>query len=214
MAIATRQDIFNAHTKIKTSRLYKISRTVSRLTGISVQRNKAIVGANAFAHEAGVHQDGFLKQRKTYEIMRPQDVGIADAELVLGKHSGRHAFRHRLKELGIRLNKEELDVAYIKFISLADKKKEIYDDDLLMLVTEEGEDYAPVFIMDYMHVSTGTDAVPTATVRLRKNKLLLQDAACGDGPVDAVLNTIDRITEIQGNLVDFSLQAFEQALKL
>ena len=207
MALRTRADIFGVTTAIRTNRLYQLSRMVSRLTGLAVQRNKAVVGANAFAHEAGVHQDGMLKERSTYEIMRPEDVGIARTELVLGKHSGRHAFGHRLAELGVKLSERELESAYAKFLDLADKKKEVYDDDLMMLAREEGEDYAPAYILDYMHVSTGTGTVPTATVRLKRGKDLLQDAACGDGPVDAVLKTMDRMTRIQGRLLDFSLQA-------
>jgi 2-isopropylmalate synthase len=207
MALHTRADIVPATTKIKTRELFKISRTVSRLTGMSVQRNKAIVGANAFAHEAGVHQDGMLKERTTYEIMKPEDIGLDAADIVLGKHSGRHAFRHKLGELGIQLTKDELEKAYARFLKLADKKKEVYDDDLLMLVREETEDYTRAYVLDYMHVSTGTDTVPTATVRLVKDKKVIQDAACGDGPVDAVLQTIDRMTKIKGKLLDFSLQA-------
>ena len=207
MALRTRPDVFDVRTDIVTPQLHKASRMVSRLTGISVQRNKAIVGANAFAHEAGVHQDGMLKERTTYEIMKPEDVGIESTALVLGKHSGRHAFSHRLKELGIEVGKPELDDAYNRFLELADKKKEVYDDDLLMLVSGQIDDYAKVYLLDYMHVSTGTDTIPTATVRLKKGKDIIQDAACGDGPVDAVLKTIDRITAIQGRLLDFSLQA-------
>ncbi len=208
MALQTRKDLFGElHTGIKTNRLYKVSRLVSQLTGISVQRNKAIVGANAFAHESGVHQDGMLKERSTYEIMRPQDVGIDATELVLGKHSGRHAFKHHLTEMGLSLSEDELERAYERFIALADKKKQIYDDDLLMIAREEMIDAVAVYLLDKLHVSTGTDTVPTATVRITKGDETFQDAACGDGPIDAALKTIDRITGIQGKLVDFSLQA-------
>ena len=207
MALRTRSDQFGElKTGIKTDRIYKMSRLVSRLTGMSVQRNKAIVGANAFAHEAGVHQDGMLKERSTYEIMKPEDIGIAGTDLVLGKHSGRHAFRHHLTKLGITLSEEELQHAYEQFIELADKKKYVYDDDLLMIAQEQMTE-SRVFMIDYLHVSTGTDTVPTATVRLKKGTQVIQDAACGDGPVDAALKTIDRITGIQGKLLDFSLQA-------
>jgi 2-isopropylmalate synthase len=207
MTIATRRERLGLSTGIKTRYLQKTSRMVSRLTGLAVQRNKAIVGANAFAHEAGVHQDGMLKDRSTYEIMRPSDVGIQGAELVLGKHSGRHAFRHRLAELGIQLTPPELERAYASFLELADKKKAVYDDDLLMLVRDDMDDQRQSFVLDYLHVSTGTGTVPTATVRLLKGKDLLREAACGDGPVDAALKTIDRMTGIQGRLLDFSLQA-------
>jgi len=208
MTLRTRSDLFDGiDTGIKATELSKTSRMVSQLTGLAVQRNKAIVGANAFAHESGVHQDGMLKERTTYEIMRPQDVGIEGTELVLGKHSGRHAFRHRLTQLGVKLEREELERVYVKFLELADKKKEVYDDDLLMLAREEREDMAQVYLLDYMHVTTGTDTVPTSTVRLKKGDQVLQDAACGDGPVDAVLKTIDRMTQMQGKLLDYSLQA-------
>ena len=207
MTIATRRERLGLTTGIRTKHLHKTSRMVSRLTGLAVQRNKAIVGANAFAHEAGVHQDGMLKDRTTYEIMRPSDVGIQGAELVLGKHSGRHAFRHRLGELGIRLTARELERAYASFLELADKKKAVYDDDLLMLMRDDMDDQRQAFVLDYLHVSTGTGTVPTATVRLKKGKELLRDAACGDGPVDAALKTIDRMTGMQGRLLDFSLQA-------
>ena len=208
MALRTRPDEFDhVTTGIKTENLYRVSRLVSQLTGISVQRNKAIVGANAFAHEAGVHQDGMLKERSTYEIMRPEDVGLAGTELVLGKHSGRHAFSHTLQRMGITLNAKEVERAYKRFIDLADKKKHIYDDDLIMIAREELVDASHVYILDYLHVSTGSDTVPTATVRIRKGDEIIQDAACGDGPVDAALKTIDRITGIQGRLLDYSLQA-------
>jgi len=208
MALRTRADVFGGlQTGVDTRQLCKVSRLVSRLTGMPVQRNKAIVGANAFAHEAGVHQDGILKERRTYEIMRPEDVGIAGTELVLGKHSGRHAFTHQLQRLGILLKPEEVERAYQRFTELADKKKFVYDDDLLMIAREELADTGEVFLLDYLHVSTGTGTVPTATVRLRKGERLMQDAACGDGPVDAALKTIDRLTGLQGKLLDFSLQA-------
>ena len=208
MALKTRRDLFNGpFTNINSEWLYKASRLVSQLTGMTVQRNKAIVGANAFAHESGVHQDGMLKERSTYEIMRPQDVGIEATELVLGKHSGRHAFRHHLTEMGIILNDVELERCYDRFIALADKKKQIYDEDLLMIAREEMKDATDVYLLDKLHVSTGTDTVPTATVRISKGDETFQDAACGDGPIDAALKTIDRITGIHGKLIDFSLRA-------
>jgi 2-isopropylmalate synthase len=172
-----------------------------------VQRNKAIVGANAFAHESGVHQDGILKKRSTYEIMSPQDIGIESTELVLGKHSGRHAFRHEMHRLGVQLTDAELEQAYNRFIALADKKKNVYDDDLMLIARELMTAAPPVFMLDYLHVATGTSTVPTATVRLRRGAETIQDAACGDGPVDATLKTIDRIAGVRGRLLDFSIQA-------
>ena len=207
MAIRTRQDALGVWTGINAKELFRASRMVSQLTGMVVQRNKAIVGANAFAHEAGIHQDGILKERTTYEIMHPQDVGISGTELVLGKHSGRHAFRSHIEKMGFKLTKKELEGAYASFIDLADKKKSIYDDDLVSIVQDQMSEIAPVYTLDYLHVSTGTDAVPTATVRLKKGDDVIEDAACGDGPVDATLRTIDRISKIQGRVLDFSLQA-------
>ncbi len=208
MALRTRADHFGGLvTRIRTERLVRTSHLVSRLTGMAVQRNKAIVGANAFAHESGVHQDGVLKARATYEIIRPQDVGIEGTQLVLGKHSGRHAFRHHLSRLGIRLSPQELEKAYRRFIDLADRKKFIYDDDLIALAQEQLAEPSALFQLDYFHVSTGTGGIPTATVRLRRGKEVRQDAACGDGPVDATLKSIDRMAGVRGKLLDFSVQA-------
>jgi 2-isopropylmalate synthase len=207
MTLRTRADVFGLTTGIDTRQLFNVSRLVSRLTGIAVQRNKAIVGANAFAHEAGVHQDGILKERTTYEIMRPEDIGIQGTELVLGKHSGRHAFRHHLEKMGISLTDEEVERAYGRFIELADKKKNVYDDDLIAIAREEMVDFSGAYMLDYLHVSAGTGIVPTATVRLRKADEVIQDAGCGDGPVDAALRTIDRISGVKGRLLEFSLQA-------
>lgn len=208
MAIKTRSDLFaNVETGIKTDRLYKVSRLVSQITGMNVQRNKAIVGANAFAHESGVHQDGMLKERRTYEIMKPQDIGLDGTELVLGKHSGRHAFRHQLARLGVNLGQEQLEDAYNRFKELADKKKHIYDDDLLMIARHDDSQTASAFVLDYLHVSTGTNAIPTATVRLKKGRDAMQSAAYGDGPIDAALKAIDKLTGVRGKLTDFALQA-------
>ena len=210
MALHTRKDAFpGLHTKIHTPEIFRTSRLVSQLTGLHVQRNKAIVGANAFAHESGIHQDGMIKERSTYEIMNPEDVGLTTGtELVMGKHSGRHAFREHMNKLGFKLTGEKLEQAYNAFIALADKKKHVYDDDLLAIMQENIQQSAPnAYRLNYIHVSTGNVTVPTATVRLEKDGDVLEDAACGDGPVDAALKTIDRITQIHGKLVDFALQA-------
>ena len=207
MAIRTRQDSFKVNTQVNTREIHRISRMVSRLTGMIVQRNKAIVGANAFAHESGVHQDGILKERTTYEIMRPEDIGIEGSDLVLGKHSGRHAFRDKLSKMGMKLTDAEIENAYHRFIELADKKKNIYDDDLISIARDQMEVVENVYQLDYLHVSAGTGTVPTATMRLKRGTEIFQDAGCGDGPVDAALKTIDRITKIKGKLLDFSLQA-------
>lgn len=208
MAIKTRQDIWSGlSTGINTKEIFRSSRLVSQLTGLHVQRNKAIVGANAFAHESGIHQDGMLKERSTYEIMNPEDVGISGTELVLGKHSGRHAFRAHMDELGFALEGEDLQSAYDAFIALADKKKHIYDDDLVAIMQEQMDTESQAYMLECIHVSTGSSTVPTATVRLQQQGERKEDAACGDGPVEAALRTIDRITGIQAKLLDFSLQA-------
>lgn len=208
MAIKTRKDIFkNISSNIDTTRLHKTSKLVSQLTGISVQRNKAIVGANAFAHESGIHQDGMLKERSTYEIMRPEDIGLDSTELVLGKHSGRHAFSHHLGNMGVRLSGKELDKAYESFKILADKKKYIYDDDLMMLAREGMKENSDAFTLDYFHVSTGSGTIPTATVRLKHGDETLEGASCGDGPVDATLKAIEKLTNANGKLLDYSIQA-------
>ena len=207
MAIHTRKDALGVWTGIQTREIYRTSRLVSQLTGMVVQRNKAVVGANAFAHEAGIHQDGILKHRSTYEIMNAEDIGIPGSELVLGKHSGRHGLAARLQSMGYSLIPEELEAIYTRFVELADKKKNIYDDDLVILLQDQSAEGPQVFSLEYLHVSTGTATVPTATVRLKKGGRLLQDSACGHGPIDATFKTIDRISGTTGKLLDFSLQA-------
>ncbi len=211
MAIRTRSDVFNnIGTAINTRELYRTSRLVSQLTGMVVQRNKAIVGANAFAHESGIHQDGVLKERTTYEIMRPEDVGISGTDLVMGKHSGRRGLRHKVSELGFQLDDAQLEKAYNDFVALADKKKHIYDDDIVAIIQNQMQAGSEVYTLEYLQVSAGKGPVPTATVRLKRNAEVFQDAACGDGPVDAALRTIDRITGVHGRLLDYSLQAVTQ----
>jgi len=208
MGIKTRADAYNGvWTGINTKELYRASRLVSQMTGMVVQRNKAIVGANAFAHESGIHQDGILKERTTYEIMKPEDVGLTGTELVLGKHSGRHALFTHLARMGFVVKDDEKEVVYDKFKELADKKKFIYDDDLIAIMREQIAQAPAIFTLDYLQVSTGTSTVPTATVRLKKEGKVFQDSACGDGPVDATLKTIDRITGVPGDLRDYSIQA-------
>ncbi len=206
MALKVRKDFWKVTTGIDTRRIFKTSRLVSHLTGIPVQPNKAIVGENAFAHEAGIHQDGVLKERTTYEIMRPRDVGVPKSLLVLGKHSGRHAFQDKLKALGYQLTEEELERSFEKFKTLADKKKHVFDDDLEALVDEQITRPPEVFALEYLHVSSGTGTVPTATVRLKKGKEIFQDASCGDGPVDAACRAVDRITGIEGEMLKYELR--------
>lgn len=207
MAVRTRRDLYRVHAALDTRQIWKTSRLVSRLTGIAVQPNKAVVGDNAFAHEAGIHQDGILKKRLTYEIMTPESVGWRGTSMVMGKHSGRHAFKERLKQLGHTLTPPELEKAFHRFKELADKKKTIFDDDLEAIIEDEISAIPEEFKLDYVSISSGTTTLPTATIRLIHGDKLLQDAACGDGPVDAALKTIRRITGLTGMLADYALRA-------
>ncbi|NMB25344.1 MAG: 2-isopropylmalate synthase [Firmicutes bacterium] len=207
MALATRQDTYGLHTEIVTEHIYRTSHLVSALTGVPVQPNKAIVGNNAFAHESGIHQDGFLKARSTYEIMTPQSIGLHQSRLVLGKHSGRHAFREKLKELGYNLSEQDTEQAFQRFIALADKKKEVSDRDLDALLKEELVAIPESFTLDYIHISSGNQTVPTATVRLTRGERGIAEAACGSGPVDAVYRAIDRASGIPVQLESYALQA-------
>lgn len=210
MALVTRHDRYPYQTGIVTEQIYRTSRLVSQLTGIPVQPNKAIVGENAFAHEAGIHQDGILKERRTYEIMRPETVGQPQSRLVLGKHSGRHGLRHRLDELGYQVADEELERIYQLFLTLADRKKHVTDKDLVALVEQQAAAGVPEHLaLEYFHVASGTGSVPTATVRLRVSAggQAVQEAACGDGPVDALYRAIERASGTQVELESYQLQA-------
>ncbi|MGH7739269.1 MAG: alpha-isopropylmalate synthase regulatory domain-containing protein, partial [bacterium] len=195
---------------VKTTEIYKTSRLVSSLTGFILQPNKAIVGNNAFAHESGIHQDGMLKYRQTYEIMTPQEIGVPESRLVLGKHSGRHAFSKRLEDLGYSLGAEALDALFVKFKDLADKKKSVYDEDIEALIEEKLEKAADHYQLTYLHTSAGSTTLPTATLKVKKAGTETQEAATGDGPVDAVFNAIDRATGFKGKLENYSLKALTQ----
>ena len=211
MALKVRHDHFcGPWTRVDTRQIYRVSHLVQRITNLKVQRNKAIVGANAFAHEAGIHQDGYLKHKATYEIIRPEDVGVPTARLVLGKHSGRAAVAERARALGYRLSAAELDRAYAEMIDLADKKKEIFDADLEAIVHGVRGEVPERFKMERFHVSSGTDLTPTATVCLRVEGERREDAATGDGPVAALVNAIDRLTGMPGKLIDYQLSAVTQ----
>ncbi len=207
MALRTRRDLFGIDTQVRTQEIFRTSKLLSHITGVHVQPNKAIVGENAFAHEAGIHQDGVLKEKLTYEIMRPEDIGRASNKLVMGKHSGRHALAARLKDLGLDLGGPDLDKAFKKFKELADKKKEVYDEDLIAIVQDERIQIPETHTLEYLHVISGTGVIPSATVRLRKEGQVFQDSGVGDGPVDAVLNAIDAITGLKGRLQDYQLRA-------
>ncbi len=208
MGLKVRKDLFKVQTGVDTTEIYKSSRLVSKLTGFLVQPNKAVVGSNAFAHESGIHQHGVLMHRKTYEIMHPKEIGWGESKLVLGKHSGRHAFVERLKGLGFRLNDQQMEEAFERFKVLADRKKEVFDDDLSALVEDQISEAVKRFSLVYLHVTSGTGVVPTATVRLKNPEgKTLQGAASGDGPVDACYNVIDRLVGFKGKLTDYIIQS-------
>lgn len=207
MAIRTRSETLNVHTNINTEEIYKSSKMLVSLTGMHIQRNKAIVGENAFAHEAGIHQDGMLKNSITYEIMTPQSVGIKHSTLVLGKHSGRHALKQRYAELGYTLTDKELEKAYVVFTKIADEKKQIFDDDLVAILQDELSNLEETYTLETLQVTSGLNIVPTATVGLKKGDEFFQDSATGDGPVDASYRAIERITGIGVDLLDYSIKS-------
>ncbi|MGK7345236.1 MAG: 2-isopropylmalate synthase [Candidatus Nitrospinota bacterium M3_3B_026] len=207
MAIRTRKDLFRAGTQVNTREIFKTSRQLVAITGVPIQPNKAIVGENAFAHESGIHQDGVLKERTTYEIMTPASIGLKKSRIVLGKHSGRHAFRKRLEELGYKLKADAIDHAFEKFKELADKKKEIFDEDLEAIVGEEMASVKRIYELSHIQTSSGTNVIPTATVTLKKGKKTVTDSAIGDGPVDAAYKAIERITGIQGRLLSYNIRS-------
>lgn len=209
MAIRTRNDYFQLETGINTKLLHPISRKLSHITGMQVQRNKAIVGQNAFAHEAGIHQDGMLKERSTYEIMRPEDVGIPRTELVLGKHSGRHALRQRIQDLGYHLDEAQFQRVFESFKQLADRKKVIYDADIEALAENQlHAGAAALWTLEAFTCNAGTGTLPSAAVCLwHKDGTLVRDAAVGTGPVDALFKTIERITGIEVKLTDYRIRS-------
>jgi len=207
MALKTRSDLFGLNTGINSSEIYRSSQLVSRVTGVYVQPNKAIVGKNAFAHEAGIHQHGVLSNPLTYEIMTPDSVGVPSSKLVLGKHSGRHALQERLESLGFELDNDTLNRVFEKFKKLADRKKEVFDEDIVILAEEEVMAIPKAFELDYIHTSAGNKVLPTATVCLRRGDELFKDSAIGDGPVEASYNAIDRITGVPGKLLSYQIRA-------
>jgi len=208
MALCTRHDYYKLATRIETTKIYPASRMVSTLTGLVVQRHKAVVGENAFAHEAGIHQDGMLKYRETYEIMDPATVGIPQSSLVLGKHSGRHAFRDRVVQLGYTVPDDQLGAAFAKFKALADKKKEVFDEDIEALIDEQLELSQAVWELAGLQVTAGSNTIPTATVTLRESGgQTIQDASVGDGPVDAIYSAIQRLTGVKCALADYRIRA-------
>ncbi|MDQ4075889.1 MAG: 2-isopropylmalate synthase [Chloroflexota bacterium] len=213
MALYTRRSQLNLHTNINTTEIHRTSDMVSRYTGVVVQPNKAIVGANAFAHEAGIHQDGMLKHKRTYEIMDAATVGLSESMLVLGKHSGRHAFRVRLEQLGYHLSDEQIQDAFRRFKDLADKKKSVSDADIEAIVGDELYHPTEVWALDTLQVSCGNQSIPTATVRLRRSDgEKFEDAAMGTGPVDATYRAIDRITGADVTLLEYTVQSVTEGI--
>jgi 2-isopropylmalate synthase len=213
MAIKTRQDFFHLATRVNTNQIYKASRLVSELTGFVVQPNKAIIGANAFRHESGIHQDGVIKMPITYEIMDPKTVGIPSSTLVLGKLSGRHAFKEHLAELGYSLKEEDFNRAFTAFKELADKKKGVTDRDIESLIAEEQRTVSEVYHLDRVQISCGDRGIPTAAVRLiGPEGKVLADAALGTGPVDAVYKAINRIVNVPNQLTEFTVKSVTEGI--
>ncbi|MEL7024631.1 MAG: 2-isopropylmalate synthase [Pseudomonadota bacterium] len=208
MALDTRTEFFDARTQIDTKRLYPTARLVSSITGMPIPRNKAIVGDNAFAHEAGIHQHGMLQHASTYEIMRPESVGISRSNLVLGKHSGRHAFRERIEELGFSVDDFQLNAAFEKFKALADRKKDIYDSDIeAILMNATGDDKGPWQLSDLtVTSSTASHATATVTMRTNDNEQPVVEAAVGSGPVEAACTAIERITGVELTLQHYDVR--------
>lgn len=211
LALETRQDIYQAKTSLALGEIARTSRLVSKLTGMVVPGNKAIVGANAFAHESGIHQDGMLKEKTTYEIISPETIGLKESKLVLGKLSGRHAFREKLIDLGYDLSEEQINVAFGKFKDLADKKKNVTDEDIRAMVEEKLTDVPEPFVLDTIQVSYGNQSVPTATIRLKTlDGGMLEEVAIGNGSVDAIYKAIDKATQENVELDDYSIQSVTQ----
>jgi 2-isopropylmalate synthase len=211
MALDVRKDIFTMKTDIKTKEIYRTSKLLITITGIPVQPNKAIVGKNAFSHEAGIHQDGVIKERSTYEIMKPEDIGRSSSEIVLGRHSGKHGLKTRLKSLGFDLSAEDFEVMYERFTALADKKKAVYDDELLALLEEHTGNKTPdVYSIVEVQIMSGNTTIPTATVEISRGDKVEREASIGNGPVDAVYKAIEKITGIKTRLEDYSITSITE----
>lgn len=213
MAIKMHGDELDAHTDVNTRELTRSSHLVSRITGMNVQANKAIVGANAFAHSSGIHQDGVLKARDTYEIINPEDVGAAGSEIILSARSGHAALKHRLAELGYTFTKEEYDDIYKRFLEVADQKKEVYDEDLESIVQEHQREVAAIYTLDALQVSCGDPLVPTATATIT-DELGVKHVVCatGTGPVDAAYKAVDQVVAVHGDLAEFSVKAITRGI--
>ncbi len=207
MALKVRGDLHGFYTDIVTEEIYNTSRMVSSFTGLIIQPNKAIVGDNAFAHESGIHQDGMLKNRQTYEVMTPESVGVPQTTIVLGRHSGKHGLKARLNAIGHKVTGDELEKVYERFLSIADKKKEIYDDDLRVLMGDELNKPLEPLELDYLHINSGTASIPTAAVRIKAKGTTYEESSTGDGPVDACFRAIERALGIGSLLYSYSVRS-------
>ncbi|MBF0484216.1 MAG: 2-isopropylmalate synthase [Candidatus Omnitrophica bacterium] len=210
MALKTRKDIYKCETNINTKEICRVSRMVSKAAGFAVAPNKAIVGGNAFLHESGIHQHGVLADRSTYEIIKGEDVGFVGTGLVLGKHSGRHGFCERLKLLGIQLTEKQIDQAFDRFKILADKKKEVYDEDLFAIIEDEVKAVKNIWSLDSLEYKSGTKVEPSTTIALKSGGKVYKKTLTGDGPVDACYKAIDAITKVKGELLDYSIKSVSQ----
>ena len=207
MALRTRRDHFGVDTEVESKEFYRTSRLVANMFGMRIPPSKAIVGRNAFAHSSGIHVDGFLKERETYEIMQPEDVGFPRSEVVLTARTGRHGLRHRLEEMGYTLSSEELEKVYKRFLIIGDKKQEVFDEDLVAIIQDEIHPIPEVYHIEYLHTSSGTGTIPTSTVRVRIGEEVKQMAACGDGPVDATYKAIEAVVNIPVKITQYEIRA-------
>ncbi|MDQ3702374.1 MAG: 2-isopropylmalate synthase, partial [Chloroflexota bacterium] len=208
MTLKTRADYFGVETGVRTEQIWRSSRLVASYMGFPVQPNKAIVGSNAFSHASGLHQDGMLKERSTYEIMTPESIGRTDSRLVISKHSGRNAFRNRLRLMGHELNDDEFMRAFKAFKDIADKKKDVTDGDIEAVLADQVLTVEETYRLEHLQVTCGDPAVPTATVRIATaDGQILQDAATGDGPVDAICRAVNRLVDVPNRLSEFSVQS-------
>ncbi len=207
MVLCTRKDFFDLHCGIETTQIIRASKLLSQITGVNVQPNKAIVGANAFAHESGIHQHGVLNERSTYEIMTPESVGLSQNKMVLGKHSGRHAFEEKVKSIGYQLSKEELDRAFKEFKQLADKKKEVYNRDIEAIISRDSIEIPKVYELERFVINTGNIITSTATVVLKNYNEEMEEVSTGDGPIDAAFKAIEKIVSLNTSLEDYSLNS-------
>ncbi len=207
MVMKVRNDRFPYSTNINSKLIYNSSRLISNITGLEIARNKPIVGDNAFAHESGIHQDGLLKNRETYEIMTPVSIGRGSSDIILGRHSGFHGFKNRVSELGFELDEKETNSIYERFLYIADRKKEVFDEDLITIIIDELGMSTSTYKLEYFNIISGNTSVPTATVKIRHNDVILEEAATGDGPVDAIFKAIERAIGTSATLKEYKVHA-------